>query len=146
MVASLLIVAVAGVSELHCTVPVIFCVLPSVYVPVAVNCCVIPRARVGIAGVTAIETRTAGVTVRVVEPAIAPDVALTLVLPTATLVATPVLLRVTMLLSPVLQTADLVRSRVLPSLYVPVAIKDRFVPRANDVLTGVSAIDTSTAC
>src|SRR3984957_13553114 len=59
---SLLIVATAGVSELHCTVPVMFCVLPSVKVPVAVNCCVVPRGMEGIAGVTAVETRNAGVT------------------------------------------------------------------------------------
>jgi hypothetical protein len=35
---ALLMVATVVVSELHCTVLVMFCVLPSVNVPVAVNC------------------------------------------------------------------------------------------------------------
>jgi hypothetical protein len=86
---TLLIVATAETSELHCAVPVMFCVLPSVYVPVAVNCSVAPVAIVGIAGVTAIDTNVAGVTVSVVDPLIVPDVAVTAVLPTATLEATP---------------------------------------------------------
>jgi hypothetical protein len=44
---------------------------------------------VGIAGVTAIETRTAGLMVSVVDPLIVPEVAVTVVLPKATLLATP---------------------------------------------------------
>ena len=63
--------------------------LPSVKVPVAVNCSVVPDGMVGIAGVSAIETRFAEVTVRVVEPLIAPETAVTAVLPTVTLAATP---------------------------------------------------------
>ncbi len=87
--AALLIVPTAGVSELHCTVPVMFCVLPSVYVPVAVKACVAPSGIVGIAGVTAIDTSTAGLIVSVVEPLIVPEVAVTMVFPKATLLATP---------------------------------------------------------
>lgn len=87
--AALPIVATVAVSELHCTVLVIFCVLPSVYVPVAVNCSFVPSGMVGIAGVTAIDTSTAGLMVSVVEPLIVPDVAVTVVLPRATLLATP---------------------------------------------------------
>ncbi len=66
--AVLLIVATVAVADAHVTVPVMSCVLPSVYVPVAVNCFVVPRGIVGIAGVTAIDTKAAGVTVNVVEP------------------------------------------------------------------------------
>ena len=40
----LLTLATAGADELHVTELVRFCVLPSVYVPAAVNCCVLPRA------------------------------------------------------------------------------------------------------
>ena len=86
---ALLIVAMAGALELHCTVLVRSCVLLSVKVPVAVNCCVIPRATLGIAGVIARETKAAGVTFRLVEPVIAPEDAVILVLPTATPVASP---------------------------------------------------------
>src|SRR5438552_13214612 len=52
------IVAVAGVPEAHVTVDVISAVVLSLYVPVAVNCCVAPTFRcAGDAGVTAIEVR-----------------------------------------------------------------------------------------
>ena len=110
------------------------------------NCCVVPSGIVGMAGVTAIETRTAGVTLRVVEPTIDPEVAVTLVLPSATLVASPCPLTVAMVPFAVPQVVVLVRSRVLPSLYVPVAANCWVVPRANDGLRGVTAIDTSTGC
>ena len=42
----------------------------------AVNCCVLPWAIDGFAGVTAIDTNTAAPTVRVVLPVTAPKVAL----------------------------------------------------------------------
>jgi hypothetical protein len=91
----LLIVATFGDAELHCTVAVISWVLPSVKVPVAVNCCCAPTGMLGKAGVTAIETSTAGVTVSLVEPIIPERLAVTRLLPTFTLVANPWLLTVT---------------------------------------------------
>jgi len=42
-----------------------FCVLPSLYVPVAVNCCAVPFASEGFVGVTASDTRFAAVPVPV---------------------------------------------------------------------------------
>jgi hypothetical protein len=51
-----LIVAVPVVEDVQVTWPVMFCVLPPEYVPVAVNCCVAPAWIVGLAGVTAIDT------------------------------------------------------------------------------------------
>src|SRR5580704_1177846 len=84
-----LISAVEGAPELHCTVCVRFCVLVSLKVPVAVNCCEAPSEMVGMAGVTVIETSTAGVTVTTVEPEIAPEEATTLLLPTAALLTRP---------------------------------------------------------
>ena len=87
--ALLLMVATEVVSELHCTVAVMFCMLPSVKVPVAVNWTVVPRGMPGIAGVIAMVTSAAGFTTSVVDPVIAPNVAVTIVLPTATLAAIP---------------------------------------------------------
>jgi hypothetical protein len=84
-----LIVAVVVVPELHVTVVVRFCVVPSLNVPVAVNCCVAPLAIEGFAGVTVIDCNVAAVTVRVVEPLIAPDVALIVEVPTPAPVARP---------------------------------------------------------
>jgi len=60
-----LIVAVDGVPELHVALVVTFCVLPSLYVPVAVNCRVAPVTSVGFAGVIAIDCSVAAVPVRV---------------------------------------------------------------------------------
>ena len=55
--------------EVQVTCVVIFWVDPSEYVPVAVNCWVIPTAMLAVAGVTAIEDNvTAAVTVRVAVP------------------------------------------------------------------------------
>ena len=85
----MLIVATPVVLELHCTVFVMFWLLPSVKVPVAVNCWVVPSGICGIAGVMATETSAAGVTVKVVMPLVKPAVAVTLALPWLTLVANP---------------------------------------------------------
>jgi hypothetical protein len=55
-----LIVAMAGTDDVQPTCVVMFCVLPSEYVPVAVNCRVVPTALVGFTGVTAIEVKLGG--------------------------------------------------------------------------------------
>src|SRR5207249_2787093 len=52
------IVATEGVSDAHAAVLVTSCTLPSLYVPVAPNCCVRPAATEGFAGVNAIDTST----------------------------------------------------------------------------------------
>ena len=52
---AVLMVATVRADELHVAVPVKFCVVPSLNVPVAVNCCVFPLVIDGFAGVTAIE-------------------------------------------------------------------------------------------
>jgi len=57
-------------------------------VPVAAKGSVVPEAIEGLAGVIEIETRT-GVTVRVVEPEMFPEVAVIVVIPAATAVAIP---------------------------------------------------------
>jgi hypothetical protein len=75
--------------DLQVTTPVTSCTLLSEKVPVAVNCCAIPSGMLPFPGVTAIEVRTAEVTVRVVDPEIAPSVAEMVVLPVATALASP---------------------------------------------------------
>ena len=55
----------------------------------AVNCCVVPFAIVELAGVTAMETSVAVVTVKEAEPLMEPLVAVTVVEPVATPVARP---------------------------------------------------------
>jgi len=58
-----LMLAVAGADEIQVAVCVRFCVLPSVNVPVAVNCSVSPIGRETWFGVTATLTNVAGPTV-----------------------------------------------------------------------------------
>jgi hypothetical protein len=140
----LLIVVTPVVLELHPTVFVMFWLLPSVKVPVAVNCCVVPSGICGIAGVMAIETSAAGVTLKVVKPLVEPAVAVTLALPWLTLVAKPWPSTVAMLLSAELHLADVVKSSVLPSLYVPVALSCFVVPKAKEGFEGVIAIESNT--
>jgi hypothetical protein len=116
------IVATLGVAETHVTVLVRFCVLPSLKVPVAVNCCVRPLATEGFAGATAIDCNVAAITVSVVLPLTAPDVALMDEVPVATVVANPVVLIVATLVVAEAHVAVPVRFCVLPSLNVPVAV------------------------
>jgi len=49
------IVAVAGVPDVHVTDEVTVAVVPSLYVAVALNCCVAPTAMLELAGDTAID-------------------------------------------------------------------------------------------
>ena len=80
-------VATGGALELHVTVMAFF--EPSVYTPIAVNCCVIPATMLAVAGVTLIDASVAAVTVKVAAPEMLPEVAVMLVEPTASAVATP---------------------------------------------------------
>jgi predicted nucleic acid-binding protein len=81
--------ATAALDEFQVTEVVRFCVEPSEYVPVAVNCLDVPSAKLGLVGVTAIETSVAGVTVNVELPETLPDVAEIVVEPVDTEVANP---------------------------------------------------------
>src|SRR6202022_2729458 len=134
---AVLMVATPAAVELHVAVLVRFWVLPSLYVPVAVNCCVLPLAIDGFAGVTAMETRVAAVTVSVVLPETAPEVACMDVDPLPTAVATPAAVE--------LHVAVLVRFWVPPSLYIPVAVNCCVLPLVIDGFAGVTATDTSVA-
>jgi hypothetical protein len=95
-----LIVAVVVVPDDHVTLDVRFCVLPSLNVPVAVNCWVAPLVIEGFAGVTAIDCNVAAVTVRTVEPEIDDDVAVIVEVPTPAPVASPVALIVAVVVVP----------------------------------------------
>lgn len=75
------IVATDGVSDDQITELVRFWVLPSLKVPVAVNCCVAFLPSEGFPGVTARDFKVAAETVRVMEPVTLPEVALIMLLP-----------------------------------------------------------------
>src|ERR1700733_10357251 len=140
-----LIVAMVVVPEVQVTVDVKFCVVPSLNVPVAVNCWVAPLAIDGFTGVTAIDCRVAAVTVRVVEPLIAPDVAVMVEVPTAAALARPPVLIVAMVVVPEVQVTVDVKFCVVPSLNIPVAVNCWVAPLAIEGFAGVTAIDCNVA-
>jgi hypothetical protein len=83
-------VAVAAEEEVQNTDVLISWLLESLKVPVATNCFVVPTAMVEFAGVTAIETSVAAVTVREAVPLTPPEVAVIVAVPVPTPVARPV--------------------------------------------------------
>jgi hypothetical protein len=138
-------VAVAVFDELHVALAVKFWVVPSLKVPVAVNCCVVPFTIDGFTGVTAIDCNVAAVTVSVVEPAMDDDVAEIVELPTPAPVARPAAVIVADAVFDELHVAVLVRFWVVPSLNVPVAVNCCVVPFTTEGFAGVTAIDCNVA-
>ena len=137
----LLIVAHVTSEEAQVTPLVKTSVEPSENVPVAVNCSVAPTGRLVLTGVTAIDTKVAAVTVRLVEPEIAPTAADMVTDPGETAVASPLLLIVAHVVSEEAQVTCVVRFSVELSEKVPVAVNCSVSPVDRLVLAGVTAID-----
>lgn len=116
--------------------------VPSVNVPVAVNCSVVPSGIEALSGVTEIATSCAVVTVSTVLPDTVPLVAEIVVCPIAFDVHTPPVLIVAVAKEDEAHVTALVMSSVLPFEYVPVAWNCCCVPSAMEGLAGVTAIDT----
>src|SRR5882672_6157865 len=143
------IVATPVVAEAQVTASVMSWTVASVKMAMARNCCFVPLAIVGSAGVMVIETGWAVVTVSVVLPLIAPLVAEMDVVPKPTGVARPfepsAFEIVATAVVPEVQVTLVERSCVVASLNVPVAKKRRFARRPIDGDVGVTAIETSVA-
>ncbi len=144
----LLIVATAVFPAVQATEVVMSWVLPSEYVPVAVNCWVAPKSIDGRAGATAIATRVgAEVTVNLVEPVTLPDVALMVAVPPANALANPfvpaTLLIVATALLLLFHVTDCVRSDFLPLLNVPVAVNCCVAPATKEGFAGVTAMEVN---
>jgi hypothetical protein len=143
------IVATVADEEAHVTDVVMFAVDPSVYSPVAVNCCEPPIGMDGLCGLTSMAAKIAFVTVRLPDPVTVPDLARMTVLPLPMLVAIPllpeVLLTVATLGTDELQWAELVMSCVEPSVNVPTAVKVWFIPKGIAAVAGLTAIETTEA-
>ena len=89
-----LIVTIEGFAAAHVTCDVRFCIEPSEKVPMAVNWTVVkPSARIGFAGVTAIDSTIGALTVRMSAGGAVnlPNETVIEVVPSARLVASPVL-------------------------------------------------------
>ena len=113
------------------------------------NCLLVPFAILGLVGVIAMDSRVAGVTVRVIDPERLFKVAVIVVDPAAADVASPceptVLLIVAAPVFEELHVTKAVRSCVVLSEKVPVAANCWAVPLAIPGLAGVIAIETSFA-
>lgn len=114
------IVAMFGALELQFAEEVRSWVLPSLYVPVAVNCCVVPSGIEADGGLTVIETRAGTPTESCAVPTICPSVAEILAVPCPALVASPavpgLLLTTATAVEDEFHVTVPVRSCVLPSL------------------------------
>jgi len=102
-----------------------------------------PRVRPS--GLTVSETMTGALTVSVVEPTMAPRVAEIVVVPDATPLANPVTSTVATAGVDEPQLTSAVRSRLLPSLYAPVAVNCWVVFNGIDNAAGATVIDVRLA-
>jgi hypothetical protein len=114
-------------------------------VPVAVSCALLPSGNDELLAATAIETRAAGETVNAVMPLIPPTVAEIDAPPTAFVAAVPAALMLTTPGAELTQLALLVRSIVLPSVYVPIALNCSLAPRGTETSLLLTAIEARTA-
>ena len=110
------IVATAVADELQFTALVRSCVLPSLYVPVALNCWVVPFAMDAVKGVTDRETRPGALTTTVTVLVTVPKVEVMLDVPRRLPVTNPVALTGATAGAEEDQVAEAVRSCVLPSV------------------------------
>jgi hypothetical protein len=110
----LLTLATVAADEIQLAEFVKVCVLPSLKVPVAENCCVVSCGMLALGGATARETRTGGVTVKLDDPEILPDIAVIVVPPCATDEANPALLMLATLAADEFHVTEDVRFCVLP--------------------------------
>jgi hypothetical protein len=145
------IVATASSADDHVTTEVRSSVVPFVYVPVAVNCLGTPTGTDGADGVTASATSCADVTVSVADPDTLDDaeVAVTTAVPAVPVEARP-LAPAAYENAATAATEELhvtlsVRSSVVPSAYVPVAVNWAVAPSGMEGAGGVTAIETSAA-
>ena len=117
-------------------------VLLSLNVPVATNCCVVPAAAVGVAGVIASETSVPVPTVSVVVPVIPDDDAEIVTVPPFLPCAIPLDRTEARLGFDDFHETPLRFVATLPSLKVPVAVNLIEVPFAILGVTGLIAIET----
>src|SRR5512140_1283954 len=138
------IVATDASIDAQVTCDVMSCELPSLQMPVAVSCAVVLTTAVGDPGVMLMVARI-GVTARDRDPLTVPIVATIFTVPLATAVTIPPAATVAMPVALEDHVAWVVRSLVLESLYVPVAVNCRVPFTGIEAPEGATAIDTRRA-
>lgn len=126
----------------HMTCAVRSCELPSLQVPVALNCCDPFASSEGAEGFTAIEVKI-GVTAMILEPLTDPMAADIVVVPGLSPVAMPEPLTLATLMEVDDQVACVVTFLLLPSLYEPVAVNCCVPFTMIDWLPELTAIERS---
>src|SRR3984957_7743930 len=120
-------------------------VVPSLKLPVAVNCCVPPSDMLVSLGATVMVSRVALVTVNIADPFSSPNSALMVAVPGATPATKPLvgdaLLTVATEAGVEVQLTELVRFCVLPSPKVPTALNCVAVCSATDAVAGVTVTE-----
>jgi hypothetical protein len=142
---ALAMVATLAEEELQCAFSVTSCVLPSLKVPVAVNCFVVPAAAVGATGVIARDTSVPVRTVNVVVPLMPEAVAVTVTEPPFFPCAIPLPRTLAMFGFEDFHDTPLRFVATLPSLNVPVAVSLTEVPLAINGFAGTIEIETRCA-
>ena len=140
----LLTVARFGADEFQVAIPVMSWLVPSVKVPVAVNCCTVPAGVDGSRGVITMDATTAGVTDRVSVMLIEPETAVMVTFPRANVVSRP-LPSINAIVGSDESHVMVERVCVLPSVNVPTAVNCTAVPRASVGFGGFRLIDTRAA-
>lgn len=135
-------VETAADEELQWLFSVTSCVVPSLNVPVAVNCCDPPTASVGAKGVIAIETNVPVPTVSVVVPLTPPLDAVIVTVPLFLPSALPKRRTETTLGFDDFHEIPLRFVDMLPSLNVPVAVRLTDVPWKILAFAGMIVIET----
>src|SRR5262249_11425055 len=131
--------------ELHTAEPVRFCELPSLKVPVAASCSLEPVASEALGALTLIDCRAGPVMVKATAfDEILPWLAVRLAEPAPIPVAKPVALTVATAVFDEAQVTELVRSCVVPSLNVPMAVNWSLPPFAIDTAGALMTIDCNT--
>jgi hypothetical protein len=140
-----LTVATDVAADAHVTSLVRSRVESSENVPMAVKASVSPFGRLGLAGVTAIDSRVTLLPVSTVDPLTPSSVAEIVVVPGPTPVARPVAVIVATAVVPDVQVAALVRFSVEPSEKAPIAVNCSVVPLTILGFAGVTTIVCKTA-
>jgi len=140
-----LMVATLTSDDDQVTCAVRFSELPSLKLPVAVNCCVPPNDMVVVSGATVMESSVALVTVNVAAPDCPANSAVMVAVPGATPVAKPLvgdaLLTVAIDAGDEVQLTELVRFCVLLSANVPMALNWVAVCSATLAIAGVTVTE-----
>ena len=141
-----LMLTAEGFDDVQVTKAVTFCMLPSVMVPVAVNCTFVPCAILAFVDETASDLIAGAFTVRVTLPVTPEREPVIVAVPCAAVETTPAPETVATVWLEDIQVTVAERSLLVPSLYFPVAVSWSPRPAATEAWARAIWIDFSVGC